>query len=276
MGKIIFYVVVAVMTVGTCLANDRPLKISVFSSLVDRVARERKVSLEQAADLLRDAGVSGFDSDYRNARLPQLAQSSLRPINFYGFLHFLGPDNGAKEIEDFIGTAVKYGVPRVMVVPDSFTKDGDREAEYLRIREGVAKLVARGAEKGVTVTIEDFGGVQNPCSCAGYLRRFLEDVPGLCFALDSGNLYFAGRGDDIRDMMRFAENRIRHVHLKDQTVEDNRKYASLGLGAVPNAEIVRFVHAKGYDGWYTLENPVGPDVLADVHRQVAVLRYWCR
>ena len=67
------------------------------------------------------------------------------------------------------------------------------------------------------------------------------------------------------------------MHLKDQTKEDNHKYASLGLGAVPNKEVVELVREMGYDGWYTLENLVSsPDALTDVHRQVAVLRHWCR
>ncbi len=267
--------VAAVLTVGVCCADGAPLKISVFAGLIDRVAHEQKVSCEEAANLLKKAGVSGFDSDYRGKRLAQHAQTALKPINLYGFLHFFSADNGAQEIEDFIGMAVKYGVPRVMVVPNSFTKDGDREAEYAKIRDGVKALVAKGAAKGVAVMIEDFGGdLQNPCSDARYLRRLLTDIPGLSFALDSGNLHYAGRGDDIRDMMAFAQGRIRHVHLKDQTKEDNHKYASLGLGAVPNADVVRGVRKMGYDGWWTLENPVGPDVLADVHRQIAVLRYW--
>lgn len=262
---------------ATC-SSFAELKISVFANLLDKIAREEKVSVAQAADLLKAAGVAGFDSDYRNKRLPELVQTSLRPINLYGFLHFLGPDNGAAEIVEFVDTAVRHGVPRIMVVPDAFTPNGDREAEYARIRDGLKALVAAASAKGVTVTVEDFGGVlQNPCSDARYLKRFLTDVPGLCFALDSGNLYFAGRGDDILEMMRFAKDRIRHVHLKDQTKEDNHKYASLGIGAVPNKEVVEFVRAMGYDGWYTLENLVSdPDALTDVHRQIAVLRHWCR
>ena len=75
-------------------------------------------------------------------------------------------------------------------------------------------------------------------------------------------------------MMRFAGRRIRHVHLKDLTREDNHKYASLGEGAVPNEDVVKGVAALGYDDWWTLENLVGADTLADARRQVGVLRGW--
>ena len=77
-------------------------------------------------------------------------------------------------------------------------------------------------------------------------------------------------------MARFAQGRISHVHLKDQEKENNRRYATLGLGAVPNEEIVKTMEKAGYTDWYTLENPIGDDYLADVARQVAVVRLWCR
>ena len=42
---------------------------------------------------------------------------------------------------------------------------------------------------------------------------------------------------------------------------------------MPNEKVVKAVAASGYDGWYTLENPVG-DVYTDTVRQVAVLKSW--
>jgi sugar phosphate isomerase/epimerase len=135
-------------------------------------------------------------------------------------------------------------------------------------------FVAEGKKRGITITIEDFGGPANPGSHMKYLKRFLDEIPDLRFALDSGNLYYAGRGESILDMMEYAKGRIAHVHLKDQTKEDNRKYATLGLGAVPNEKIVKTVAASGYKGWYTLENAVGGDTYTDTVRQVAVLKSW--
>ena len=75
--------------------------------------------------------------------------------------------------------------------------------------------------------------------------------------------------------MEYAKGRIAHVHLKDQTKEDNRRYATLGLGAVPNEKIVKAMAASGYNGWYTLENTVG-DAYTDSIRQIAVLKYWLK
>ena len=252
--------------------SDTP-NVSVFIGAVNRVSSQRHITFAEAADMLYDAGVRGVDTDPDNKYLPELAATKLKPINFYFFPNMFGPDNGAADCMRCMDQAVKYGVPRVMVVPTSFTKDGDEAAEFAKVLSSMKMFVEEGRKRGITITVEDFGGTSNPCSHAKYLRRLLDEIPGLCFALDSGNMYYAGRGESIVDMMNYAKGRIAHVHLKDQTAENNRKYATLGLGAVPNEEVVKTVSAAGYDGWYTLENPVG-DVYTDVIRQVAVLKYW--
>jgi len=277
MKKYMLALVLAIVTAGcfTCPRSE-PVKLSVFAGTVERVAKEKGVSLAESATLIREAGVTGFDASYKDTKLPEFVKTGLKPINFYGFMKFLSPDGGAQESDEFVATAVKYGAPRIMVIPDNFSAGGDQEADYVRLREGLRNLVAKANAAGIVVMVEDFGGTNNPCSYAKYLTRFLNDIPELRFALDSGNLYYAGRGEDILEMMRFADGRIRHVHLKDQTKEDNRKYATLGTGAVPNEAVVRHVHKSGYSDWYTLENCVGDDILADVHRQADVVRAWCK
>ena len=256
-----------------CSAGGKEPNISVFSSFITNTAKERNITIAEAADMLYAIGVRGFDIGPDNKDLPELAATKLKPINFYFFPKMFGPDNGAADCRHCMDQAVKYGVPRVMVVPTNFTKDGDEAAEFAKIVSSMKMFVEEGRKRGITITVEDFGGTANAGSHAKYLKRLLDEVPGLCFALDSGNMYYAGRGEDILEMMEYAKGRIGHVHLKDQTKEDNRKYATLGLGAVPNERIVKAVNAMGYDGWYTLENPVG-DVYTDTVRQVAVLKSW--
>ena len=248
-------------------------RISVFASFITRVAKERRISLAKAAALLYDLGVRGFDIGPDERILPELAQSKLRPINFYYFPKMFGPDNGRADCLHALEVAARYGVPRIMVVPTHFTKDGDQAAEFEQLLSGMKLFVAEAKKRGITITVEDFGGNANAGSYMKYLKRFLNEIPDLRFALDSGNLYYAGRGEDILEMMAFAKGRIAHVHLKDQTAEDNRKYATLGLGAVPNERIVKEMAASGYNGWYTLENPVG-NVYNDTVRQVALLKAW--
>ena len=73
--------------------------------------------------------------------------------------------------------------------------------------------------------------------------------------------------------MEFSKGRIGHIHLKDQSATNNREYVTLGLGAGPNEKIVKAIAATNYNGWYTLENPVG-DTYTDTVRQVALVKTW--
>ena len=253
--------------------SPRQPKISVFASFISDVAKSRGISRAEAADRLYDLGVRGFDAAVFDVNVAKFAETRIKPINLFYFATFAGEDGGAQDNARAIDIAVKYGVPRIMTIPPNFTKDGDEEAEFVRNTKHLKAFVAMAKARGVTITVEDFGGTSNPCSHAKYLKRMLDEIPDLRYALDSGNLYYAGRGEDILDMMAYAKGRIAHIHLKDQTAEDSHKYASLGLGAVPNEKIVKTTWADGYDGWYTLENPVG-DTYVDTARQIAVLRAW--
>ena len=204
-----------------CATKESP-NISVFASFVCRTAKERNLSLAEAADLLYDLGVRGFDIGPKDGNLAELAATKLKPINFYVFPDMFAPDGGRADCLAFLAAAQRYGVPRCMVVPSNFTKDGDQEAEFAKILASMKMIVAEAKTRGITITVEDFGGTSNPCSYAKYLKRFLDEIPDLRFALDSGNLYYAGRGDDILEMMAYAKGRIGHIHLKDQKFDNNR------------------------------------------------------
>ena len=264
---------------GACserAARGEP-RISVFLDAVRRVAKDRGVTLAQAAEMLSDLGIRGVDvcvADKKGAEA--ISATKMKIINFYHFPNMLDAEAFKADVADGLAMAKKYGVPRIMVVPSGFTKGGDPEVEFAARLAALKTYVEAGKAQGVTITTEDFGGASNPCSYAKYLKRFLDGIPDLRFALDSGNLYYAGRGDSILEMMAFAKGRIEHVHLKDQTKADNHAYATLGLGAVPNKAVVQAVARTGYAGWYTLEDLVGGDAYEDAVRQVAVLKSWIR
>ena len=256
-------------------ANEFEPRISVFASFIRRIASERGITKAEAADLLYAQGVRGFDVGVVDSDIGELAATCLKPINFYYLPDWFGRKSGANVLstEACLARAKEFGVPRVMVVPPHFTDGKDNPDEFEKILAHMKEFVAEAKRRSIVVTVEDFGGTANCCSYAKYLKRFLGEIPDLRFALDSGNLYYAGRGDDILEMMDFAKGRIGHVHLKDQSTANNREYVTLGLGAVPNERIVKTVGATGYDGWYTLENTVG-DTYNDTVRQVALVKAW--
>lgn len=258
---------------GRCTENEP--NISVFAAFIRNTAKQRNISLAEAADMLYDLGVRGFDVGPDDEDLPELAATKLKPINFYFFPRMFNEADCAADCKRCLDQTEKYGVPRVMVVPPHFTEGGDQEAEFAKDMAGMKMFVREAKKRGITITVEDFGGRRNPGSYSKYLKRFLDEIPDIKFALDSGNLYYANRGEDILDMMEYAKGRIGHIHLKDQYPENHQKYQTLGLGGVPNEKIVKTMDAAGYDGWYTLENAVpGADTYTEAVRQVAVLKSW--
>ena len=253
----------------------REPKVSVFANAIENHARENGLTVGEVERRFHALGVRGFDSTYNNPMLDELAKGPLKPINLFGWVHFAAEDGGKAQSDEFVAQAVKYGVPRIMVIPNAFSKNGDREVDFQVMVRGLRYLAQKAKENGVTAMIEDYGGTNNPCSYSLYLKRFLAEIPELSYALDAGNLHYAGRGEDIREMMKAAEGRIAHVHLKDFQKGSNRIRTTIGLGEIPNQELVMEQEKRGYDGWYTLEDLVG-DRLDDAQRQVGVLRRWCR
>lgn len=272
MKKLLIIIVGAALAAGCCSGP----KISVFAHYIEGTSQQRKISLAEAADMIYDLGVRGYDIDAESENFVELAATKLKPINIYFFPKWLQADGDAERCRKCLDRAAEYGVPRIMIVPPEFSGTKSQDEEMSVIIARLADFVAAGKQRGITVTIEDFGFTGNhgfPCNRLANMKKMLDSIPDLRVAIDSGNFYYTGHGDDVLDLLRQYRDRIVHVHLKDQLKENNRQFVTLGLGAVPNRTIVQTMDKTGYDGWYTLENWVG-DTYIDTVRQVNVLNAW--
>jgi inosose dehydratase len=93
------------------------------------------------------------------------------------------------------------------------------------------------------------------------------DGSRISLCLDTGHLLIGGA--DPAELARQAPDRIAHLHLKDvdsriaAKVQSGRftyseavgqgMYRPLGTGDVDVPAIVGYLRARGYEGWYTLE-----------------------
>lgn len=265
----------ALVVSGLCL-SDEAANVSVFGFQIADYAKSQGISVTDAARRFHAAGVRGFDCLWSDRRIDDLIAGGLQPANFFGAPGFLSADGGVATGEAFIAAALKYKVPRVMMLTDEFSGTDD-EADFAKILAGARRFVDKATAKGLVVTTEDFGYYkthQNPCGHVAYIKRLLDGVPKLQFTVDSGNLYNLEGRDAILEIARFAQRRIRHVHLKDQVAEKKGPYVTLGTGAIPNREIMELMKDIGYSSWYTLECLVGDDLLEDAKRQIGVLKEW--
>ena len=248
--------------------------ISVFAHFVENTAAQRGISLDEAASMLYNLGIRGYDIDADSPNFEALAATKLKPINIYYLPQWLTNGDDEEHNLKCLNRASSKGVPRIMIVAPEFTGKADKETEFLIIEARLKKFVAAAKARGITVTVEDFGFTGTYgycCNRLSYIERFLKDIPDLKVALDSGNFFYNNLGDDILELMKKYRDRIVHVHLKDQPAEDHHKFVSLGMGAVPNREIVRYMKAAGYEGWWTLEE-WEKDAYFDAIRQVNVFK----
>ena len=253
-------------------------RVTTFGSYIASGARQRGIELKAAAALMLKAGIAGFDESYRDDRLIESLKSmGLTPVSLYGEVNFFDVAKAPRTTEAFIAAAVRHGSPRVMVIPAAFPKGCDRYRQLDAIAAGLERMALDAQTAGVTVTVEDFGSPDSPCSRIAYMKHIFAGAPHVRFTLDSGNFHYAGNGhgDDILDALSLFSGRIEHVHLKDYSNATPRRYVPLGKGDIPNRTIVEKVRANGYDGCYTLEECGAPDYLSALAAAAAQLRGWC-
>ena len=253
-----------VATAGSCADKA---KISTFAVHVYEVMEKRGLSMVEAVRAFKDCGVSGFDGEYTDPRLEELAATGLKPVMIYGVMSFRDPAKDEIEQDKYLGRAVSLGAKYMMIVPDHFgdlkddPEDPAYQAELAKTVVGLRKLVKKCLAAGICPMVEDFGYRVNPGSHFCNLKRYFAEIPDLKFALDTGNVMYSDRGEDILDEFEYFYGKIRHVHVKDHPAGKPQAYALPGEGVVPNEKMLRRLFMNGYDGWVTLELFDAPDMM---------------
>lgn len=165
--------------------------------------------------------------------------------------------------------AAALGAPRVLVIPGFFAAH-DTDAEKEKQTQNMIHALNRFAEKakalGISLIMEEYDSLNAPYRNTAGLQRFLNFVPDLSCAFDTGNFIFSG--EDVLTAYDALKNRITHVHLKDRAFHvpseggidkeaaDGRILypAAVGQGALPLSQIITRLKADGYCGDYTIEH----------------------
>jgi len=145
-------------------------------------------------------------------------------------------------------------------------------AEWDRLVGGIDRVEEIASERRLTVALHPHYGtaIERPA----HVRRLL-DTSGVALCVDTGHLMVGGA--DPVEVVRWAEGRVRHVHLKDVDASLAERlrgrqlgyhdavaagmYRPLGDGDVDVSAVVRTLEESGYEGWYVLEqDTVLPEV----------------
>ena len=162
--------------------------------------------------------------------------------------------------------------------------------EWTVLLTNLDRLANLARQRGVRAVLHPHVGTMVE---TGEEVRQVLDGSWISLCLDTGHLLIGGT--DPAELARQAPERIGHVHFKDvdarlaRRVQDGRltytqgvregMYRPLGSGDVDVPAIVGSLRARGYDGWYVLEQdtiltgePHGEGPVADVGASADYLR----
>lgn len=144
---------------------------------------------------------------------------------------------------------------------------GLTDEQWRNLADGLAHLADLLEPMGLRVVLHNHVGTY--VETAAETKRFLDetDPAKVGWCLDVGHLKYGG-GDTLDFLPEYGD-RVEHVHLKDVDADVLARaqaeslsfgdalrayiFPDLGDGVVPIAQIVADLQARGYDGWYVLE-----------------------
>ena len=243
------------------------MKPGTFFHHIRQAAAERGETLDQTLEYVRELGYKAAEvdaDDHEGAErlgIHGIAVSSI-------YRNYSWEEGTACEaMEEHIRLAKDLGSEIIMAIPGFFSiSDTDiiREEKRKRMAEGMNALYELAKQNGLTLTIEDYDNVLSPISTIDGMQYFLDTIPGLKVAFDTGN--FAYSGEEVLTAEKAFADRIVHAHLKDRLYSqggngdpcicpDGRVLwpCAVGEGDIPMDELLNRLKAKGYNGYVMAE-----------------------
>lgn len=255
------------------------MKLSVFFLYVIRLAKEKDISIEEGLLEVKKMGYAGVELDVAELTVVPNALELFKKHNFtvtsvYGECDILNGDITSGYA--LIDTAIKCGADKVMILPGCFSKEELTEQDkrskakmfsFLKRNDKANALVEKlktlclyGKEKGIELTIEDFGNPQSITAHISQIEWLFKHVKGLRFTFDTGNFYL--NGQDVFNAYRKFKKRSIHVHLKDylltppiNSTEFSYETISVPVGGGEGnvKKLVKKFLRAGYDGYFVVE-----------------------
>jgi inosose dehydratase len=232
-------------------------------------------SMSQALTDIAAAGYQGtemFDgnvaayADRPDELRELLAAAGVELVSVYTGANFIYADILADEmyrIERAAELARMVGATRLVVGGGARRASGTRDEDYDRLAAALDRVTDVAAAHGLDASYHPHLStiVESPAELDRLLPR-----TRIGFCPDTAHLA-AGGGDPAELIRRYAD-RIRHVHLKDLTL-DPLEFRPLGTGVLDFPDILRAVQESGYDSWLMVEldaYPADPREAAEISR----------
>ena len=232
----------------------------------DRVLKE----MGEVGLVATELGPKGFLPSERAAMARVLSDHGLHTIGGFTplLLHVPGHDpvpEVGRILDGYVASGAQVLVLSAVTGSAGYdTRPELDEAGWNRLLSNLDRVAKLAAVKGVRAVLHPHVGTM--IETTEEVQQVLNGS-GISLCLDTGHLLIGGT--DPAELARQAPDRIAHLHLKDVDSRIAAKlrsghltyseavglgmYRPLGTGDVDVPAIVGYLRARGYDGWYTLE-----------------------
>lgn len=271
-------------------------RINIFLEHIYEACAQRGIPLDQMLCEAHEMGYSGLECDLwrlsagaeTKALFERCGMKAASIYSWYDFPHD-AESQSLEKMKAHLETAELFGADKIMAIPGFFQPGDDRDCVFDRCAEQLQKLTELAAERGITVTVEDFDDLNSPCCNIAGLSRLFEGAPGLRFTFDTGN--FAYVRESAAEACKLLRGRISHVHLKDRSRDSSRadrdgKNAKAdisgeimypcetGGGYIGIEPLVKELARSGYSGDFSVEHFGAVDQTEYMRRSAENVKRW--
>jgi len=165
-------------------------------------------------------------------------------------------------VRTWVDHAAELDAPVIRIFAGTVPKGETEETAVARAIEGIRASLPYAAEKGVTLALENHGGIT---ATPDQLLKLVEaiDAPNFGVNLDTGNFRTA---DPYADLARIAPSAI-NVQVKTEITRAGKPKEEADL-----ARIIRILREARYSGYVVLEYEAADDPMSAIPRHLKTLR----
>lgn len=173
-------------------------------------------------------------------------------------------DEDLQKVRGWIDRAAELGAPVIRIFGGNAPKGEDEEAVAQRVVEGIESLLPHAVEMGITLALENHGGIT---ATPKQLLRLVKGVKapdgGFGVNLDTGNFHGEDPYAEIAELAPYAVN----VQVKTEISRAGKRKEEADL-----SKIVSILKDAKYSGYVVLEYEAAEDPLTAVPRHLKALR----
>jgi sugar phosphate isomerase/epimerase len=268
----------AIPPIGRTRPSHLKLSLAAYSHRKYLAAKPPKMDLFDFVNLCADLGLDGteltsyyFPADVNTAYLHRLRQhafmlgldvSGTSVGNDFCVPEGPGRDKQLELVRTWVDRAAELDAPVIRIFAGTVKQGDSEETAVARAIEGIKASLPYAAEKGVTLALENHGGIT---ASIGQIMKLVKaiDAPNFGVNLDTGNFHGEDPYTELAELAPYAVN----VQVKTEVSPRGKGRQEADL-----PRIINILREARYSGYVVLEYEAAEDPMTAVPRHIKTLR----